>query len=214
MVGHPFHEYRHSRCPWARHFDANVDSYLRKPSGHIYKSCIASLCVQSHCSGGGALSSELLIDHSELLHLLVVSISSSTNASSNAASRICHLNLTNGTTLNFQDEVKKETVYLVMVGCLVVVSGYFQVTFWNLSGKRQTNVIQKRLFHSILHKDMVYFDTNKTGELNTKLTQDIVKIHDGIGDKAGSVVQLTSSFLTGIILGEFNFADDSVQHRF
>lgn len=56
---------------------------------------------------------------------------------------------------------------------------------------------------------MVYFDTLKPGELNTNLTQDIVKIHDGIGDNAGSVVQLTWSFLTGTILGEFNFADDS-----
>ena len=64
----------------------------------------------------------------------------------------------------------------------------------------------KHLFLSILRKEIVYFDTHKTGELNTKLTDDVNKIQGGIGDKLGSAAQFLSSFLTGLIMGKnFHF---------
>lgn len=78
-----------------------------------------------------------------------------------------------------------------------------QVAFWCIAAERQTKTIRKYLFQSILRKDIVYFDMHKTGELNTKLTDDVNKIHDGIGDKIGSTSQFLAAFLTGIILGKF-----------
>jgi ABC-type multidrug transport system fused ATPase/permease subunit len=74
-----------------------------------------------------------------------------------------------------------------------------------MPAERQTRAIRKKLFLSILRKEIVFFDTHKTGELNTKLTDDIDKIHDGIGDKLGSAAQFLSACVTGIILGKFTY---------
>ena len=73
-----------------------------------------------------------------------------------------------------------------------------------MPAERQTKAIRENLFRSILRKEIVYFDTHKTGELNTKLTDNVDKIHDGIGDKLGSTSQFLSSCITGLILGEFS----------
>lgn len=115
---------------------------------------------------------------------------------------MCRFNET-GVTINFQDEIQKQTVYLVIIGCAIIVLGYFQISFWSMAGERQTTAIRKHLFLSILRKEIVYFDTHKTGELNTKLTDDVSKIQGGIGDKLGSAAQFLSSFLTGLIMGKF-----------
>ena len=115
----------------------------------------------------------------------------------------CHFNTSNATTFDFQGEIQKQTIYLVIIGCIIIVLGYIQVAFWSMAGERQTKAIRKHLFQSILRKEMVYFDTHKTGELNTKLSDDVNKIHDGIGDKLGSATQFTSSFLTGLIIGRW-----------
>ena len=84
----------------------------------------------------------------------------------------------------------------------MIVVGYLQVTFWSMSGERQTRTIRNRLYQSILSKEIVFFDTHKTGELNNRLTDDVNKIHDGIGDKLGSATQFMASFCAGLIIGK------------
>lgn len=42
---------------------------------------------------------------------------------------------------------------------------------------------------------------HKTGQLNTRLNDDVNKVHDGIGDKIGSALQFISGFFAGLVLG-------------
>jgi ATP-binding cassette subfamily B (MDR/TAP) protein 1 len=42
---------------------------------------------------------------------------------------------------------------------------------------------------------------NKTGQLSTRLTEDVNKVHDGTGDKLGSALQFFAGFLAGVALG-------------
>ncbi|CAF3084747.1 unnamed protein product [Rotaria sp. Silwood2] len=111
---------------------------------------------------------------------------------------ICHFNQTS---FDFQSQIQKQVLYLVVLGCIGIVVGYIQVLFWSMAAERQTKAIRKKLFQSILRKEIVYFDIHKAGELNTKLTDDVNKIHDGIGDKIGSTSQFIAAFFTGFILG-------------
>ncbi|CAF3211021.1 unnamed protein product [Rotaria socialis] len=102
---------------------------------------------------------------------------------------------------DLQGQVTKQTLYLAGIGCASIVLSYFQVVCWSFTAERQTRAIRQKLFQSILRKEIVYFDFHKTGELNTKLTDDVDKIHDGIGDKLGATAQFIASFLTGFTLG-------------
>ncbi len=82
-----------------------------------------------------------------------------------------------------------------------MVIGYFQVAFWSMACERQTRRLREALFRSILNKEISYFDINKSGELNTRLTQDVNKVHDGTGDKISPAIQFFATFLGGMALG-------------
>jgi ABC-type multidrug transport system fused ATPase/permease subunit len=87
------------------------------------------------------------------------------------------------------------------MGGAVIVLGYFQVAFWSIACERQTRRLRERLLRAILTKEISYFDTNKTGQLSTRLTEDVNKVHDGTGDKLGSAFQFVAGFFAGLTLG-------------
>ncbi|CAF3789545.1 unnamed protein product, partial [Rotaria sp. Silwood1] len=88
-----------------------------------------------------------------------------------------------------------------VIGCVIIICGYIRVTAFNITAERQTRTIRQTLFQSILKKDIVYFDTHKTGELSTLISDDINKIRDGIGDKLGALIDTISIFICCIIIG-------------
>ncbi|CAF3730281.1 unnamed protein product [Rotaria sordida] len=86
------------------------------------------------------------------------------------------------------------------MGCATIVVGYFQVSSWFTACERQTRRLSGTLFRSILNKEIAYFDVNITGQLSTRLAEDINKVHDGAGDKIGSALQFFAAFLVGLVL--------------
>uniref|UniRef100_A0AAR2LLM9 ATP-binding cassette sub-family B member 5 n=1 Tax=Pygocentrus nattereri TaxID=42514 RepID=A0AAR2LLM9_PYGNA len=91
--------------------------------------------------------------------------------------------------------------YFAGLGAAVLLFGTFQVMLFLLTATRQTKRIREKYFHAILHQQMAWFDTHPIGELNTRLTDDINTINDGLGDKICIFVQFFCRFITGIIIG-------------
>ncbi|KAK3108334.1 hypothetical protein FSP39_005774 [Pinctada imbricata] len=92
-------------------------------------------------------------------------------------------------------------IYYIIIACGVLVLGYGQVAFWALAAERQTHRIRLRFFQNIMRQEIGWFDTHEIGELNTRMTDDINKIHAGIGDKMGQFFQWFAGFLAGFIIG-------------
>ena len=84
---------------------------------------------------------------------------------------------------------------------MTTILNYFQITFWLIPAERQTRRMRKKLFSSILRQEVGWFDVYKSGELTNRLTDDINKIKDGIGDKFSNALQFVSTFFTGMIIG-------------
>ncbi|CAF1942165.1 unnamed protein product [Rotaria magnacalcarata] len=97
--------------------------------------------------------------------------------------------------------ISQQAIWLTIVGCATIVVGYFQVAFWSIACERQTRRLREKLLRSILSKEIAYFDTNKTAQLSTRLSEDVNKVHDGTGDKVASALQFFASFIAGLILG-------------
>uniref|UniRef100_A0A8D1ND96 ATP-binding cassette sub-family B member 5 n=1 Tax=Sus scrofa TaxID=9823 RepID=A0A8D1ND96_PIG len=93
------------------------------------------------------------------------------------------------------------TLYYVAIGISALVFGYMQISFWVMTAARQTKRIRKQFFHSILAQDISWFDSCGIGELNTRMTDDINKINDGIGDKIALLFQNMSTFSIGLVIG-------------
>ncbi|XP_018541648.1 ATP-binding cassette, sub-family B (MDR/TAP), member 4 [Lates calcarifer] len=112
------------------------------------------------------------------------------------------LNLT-GIKINstLQEDMNVYAIYYSIMGFMVLVAAYLQVSFWTLAAGRQVRRIRKLFFHRIMQQDIGWFDVNETGELNTRLTDDVYKIQEGIGDKAGMLVQAFTTFFSSFIIG-------------
>ncbi|XP_068092076.1 ATP-binding cassette sub-family B member 5-like isoform X2 [Hyperolius riggenbachi] len=99
------------------------------------------------------------------------------------------------------EQMTEYSLYYVGIGAAVILCGYVQVSLWVLAAARQTRQMRQKFFHSVLSQDIGWFDVTKSGELNTRLTEDVNKINDGIGDKIGHLVQNVSTFVAGLIVG-------------
>uniref|UniRef100_A0A8B9SCY1 ABC-type xenobiotic transporter n=1 Tax=Apteryx owenii TaxID=8824 RepID=A0A8B9SCY1_APTOW len=91
--------------------------------------------------------------------------------------------------------------YYVGIGCAVLILSTIQVWTFLIAATRQTARIRQKFFFAVLHQEMAWFDTTQIGTLNTRLTDDINTIHEGIGDKICIFVQFFATFLAGIIIG-------------
>uniref|UniRef100_A0A1I7VKX3 ATP-binding cassette sub-family B member 2 n=1 Tax=Loa loa TaxID=7209 RepID=A0A1I7VKX3_LOALO len=72
--------------------------------------------------------------------------------------------------------------------------------FFTLS-ERQVHEIRKRYFAALLRQQMAWYDKNETGALLNKLSAGIERIKDGIGDKVGGLLQASTHFVFGLIIG-------------
>ncbi|XP_041365768.1 ATP-dependent translocase ABCB1-like isoform X2 [Gigantopelta aegis] len=99
------------------------------------------------------------------------------------------------------DQMQTFAIYYVIIGCGVMILAYGQLAFWMTAAERQTHRIRMKFFSNLLRQDIGWFDTHESAELNTRLTDDVSKIHDGIGDKMGSLVQWNSCFVAGFAIG-------------
>ncbi|XP_054846913.1 ATP-binding cassette sub-family B member 5 [Eublepharis macularius] len=91
--------------------------------------------------------------------------------------------------------------YYVGIGIGVLLLSTIQVWTFITTAARQTARIRDKFFFAVLHQEMAWFDTTQIGTLNTRLTDDINNIQEGIGDKISLIVQFSSTFLSGIIIG-------------
>uniref|UniRef100_A0A8D2CWV4 P-type phospholipid transporter n=1 Tax=Sciurus vulgaris TaxID=55149 RepID=A0A8D2CWV4_SCIVU len=100
-----------------------------------------------------------------------------------------------------EEEMTRYAYYYSGLGAGVLVAAYIQVSFWTLAAGRQIKKIRQKFFHAILRQEIGWFDINDITELNTRLTDDISKISEGIGDKVGMFFQAIATFFAGFIVG-------------
>ncbi|XP_051856874.1 phosphatidylcholine translocator ABCB4 isoform X2 [Antechinus flavipes] len=100
-----------------------------------------------------------------------------------------------------EEEMTRYAYYYSGLGGGVLIAAYIQVSFWTLAAGRQIKKIRQKFFHAVLRQEIGWFDINDTTELNTRLTDDISKISEGIGDKVGMFFQAVATFFAGFIVG-------------
>ncbi|XP_078519788.1 ATP-dependent translocase ABCB1-like isoform X2 [Lissotriton helveticus] len=103
--------------------------------------------------------------------------------------------------VDIEAEMSKYAWYFAAIGFTVFLVSFFQVWTFFLAATRQTARIRRKFFYAILHQEMSWFDTAKTGTLNSRLTDDINTIRDGLGDKVSMFAQYLSNFVAGIVIG-------------
>ena len=61
--------------------------------------------------------------------------------------------------------------YYCLIGVVSLLSGWLQVTMFQLSAERQVTKIRTLFFRAILKQEISWFDLNPTGEINSRLNE-------------------------------------------
>ncbi|NXP32814.1 MDR1 protein, partial [Leiothrix lutea] len=103
--------------------------------------------------------------------------------------------------VDIEADMTKFAYYFVGIGFAVFILSMIQVWTFLVTATRQTARIRQKFFFAVLHQEMAWFDTTQIGALNTRLTDDINTIREGIGDKISIFLQFFSTFVSGLIVG-------------
>ncbi|XP_033614571.1 ATP-dependent translocase ABCB1 isoform X5 [Fukomys damarensis] len=115
-----------------------------------------------------------------------------------------HSQSDDNTTASFgtlEEDMTVYAYYYTGIGAGVLIAAYLQVSFWCLAAGRQIQKIRKQFFHAVMKQEIGWFDVHDVGELNTRLTDDVSKINEGIGDKIGMFFQSMATFVAGFVIG-------------
>ncbi|CAI9715598.1 multidrug resistance 1-like [Octopus vulgaris] len=100
-----------------------------------------------------------------------------------------------------KDEIHKFCLLFALAGVTSFILYLIQYSMFGISGEMLTMRIRSRLFKSILHQEMSWFDdkNNSTGHLCTRLTVDSSRVKGASGIKLGLSVQILGHMLTAVI---------------
>lgn len=102
------------------------------------------------------------------------------------------------------DDLLKSHMSTVMwqycaIGVTMWICQYLTTVALQTTATRQVTRIRAKFLGSILRQDMTWFDTNTTADFASKMTEDLNRIQDGIGEKMGMLVQYIVTFLGSMI---------------
>ncbi|KAG1657179.1 Multidrug resistance protein 1 [Nymphon striatum] len=88
-----------------------------------------------------------------------------------------------------------------IISCLFHSKTYFQTACWQYACERQVFKLRQEFLYQALRQEIGWFDKHQSGELTTRLADDIERIREGIGEKCSQFIQHLSSFFAGFVVG-------------
>ncbi|CAL4059023.1 unnamed protein product, partial [Meganyctiphanes norvegica] len=101
--------------------------------------------------------------------------------------------------IDFFQEVTKFGIGTAIIGVIQFLMGYIFVSTLNYAAEGQVYRLRGMFLKSILKQEIGWFDTHQTNDFASRVTEDLSKLQDGIGEKIGLFIFFMSIFLTSII---------------
>ncbi|KAJ9073570.1 hypothetical protein DSO57_1014757 [Entomophthora muscae] len=108
-----------------------------------------------------------------------------------------------GKNLDLKREVDGLCLQFIILGGVVLMASYLQMSLFMLSGERVAMQLRQRYYRAVLGQEMAWFDENSAGELGTRLASDVALIQDGLSEKLGTMLQLVTTFIAGFSVALF-----------
>uniref|UniRef100_A0A914DR54 Uncharacterized protein n=1 Tax=Acrobeloides nanus TaxID=290746 RepID=A0A914DR54_9BILA len=101
----------------------------------------------------------------------------------------------------FDAEVVRYSLYYLLLGVAMLITSYIQIACWESVAERLTHNLRKNYLKAILRQEIAWFDKMQTGNLTARLTDDLERVREGLGDKLSLFIQMLASFVAGFIVG-------------
>ncbi|KAI2474213.1 Multidrug resistance protein-like protein 49-like protein, partial [Diabrotica virgifera virgifera] len=100
----------------------------------------------------------------------------------------------------FFDAIRYFAIMNSVIGVGMFIFSYLATVSFNYSATRQIFKIRSAYLKSILNQDVSWYDVNQTGEFASRMSDDLHKFEDGIGEKVPIFWSFQVVFLTSIII--------------
>ncbi|CAF4933946.1 unnamed protein product [Pieris macdunnoughi] len=100
----------------------------------------------------------------------------------------------------FLQAVQDFAINNAVVGVILVLTSYGATVLMNFSAYNQVYKIRQEYLKAALNQDFEYFDTHQTGDFASKMTDDVVKLEEGIGEKLGTFIYYQAAFVSSIVM--------------
>ncbi|KAJ2645989.1 Multidrug resistance protein 1, partial [Coemansia sp. RSA 1250] len=97
-------------------------------------------------------------------------------------------------------ESRHYCLLFLILGIVMWVVSFGVNACWAIAAENQGLRIRKLYYESIMRQDIGWFDTVKTGELTTRITNDVNLVQEGLGEKFGFVFMNVVAFITAFII--------------
>ncbi|XP_045536492.1 ATP-dependent translocase ABCB1 [Papilio machaon] len=91
-------------------------------------------------------------------------------------------------------------IYNCALGLVAFIISYAATVLMNVAALNQVYNIRCEYLRSALNQDFEYYDTHQTGDFAQKMTDDISKVEDGIGEKLSNFIFYQSSFVACVVM--------------
>ncbi|KAL2641264.1 hypothetical protein R1flu_008851 [Riccia fluitans] len=99
-------------------------------------------------------------------------------------------------------EVRKYSLYFVILGAVVLFGAWAEVACWMWTGERQSAKMRSQYLKAMLSQDVGFFDTDiTTGEIVSRISSDGILVQDAISEKAGQYIHYMARFAAGFAVG-------------
>ncbi|KAM3337484.1 ABC transporter B family member 11-like [Capsicum galapagoense] len=98
-------------------------------------------------------------------------------------------------------EVSKVAVKFIYLGLGSGLATFGYLACWTVTGERQAARIRCLYMKTVLRKDIGFFDQEtNNGVIIESLSSDILTVQDAIGKKVGKFIQVSATFIVGLII--------------
>nr|CAD1918044.1 ABCB transporter [Chrysochus auratus] len=86
------------------------------------------------------------------------------------------------------------------MGLLIFICSYISTVTFNYTALRQILKIRSLYFQKILNQDISWYDMRQSGDFASKMSEDMYKYEDGIGEKIPMLINFLAIFVSAIII--------------
>ena len=113
----------------------------------------------------------------------------------------CHFDATNFTTDKdiFYTEISKFGTGAAIIGVVNLLCSYLFVTCLNHAAEAQVFRIRNLFLRAVLRQDIGWYDVTQTGDFAARMSDDLTKLQEGIGEKIGMFIFFMTIFSASLI---------------
>ncbi|XP_073956330.1 ATP-dependent translocase ABCB1-like isoform X2 [Choristoneura fumiferana] len=100
----------------------------------------------------------------------------------------------------FLEDMHKFGINYSLVGVVMFIGGYIGTALINVAAINQIFKIRQEYLRAALNQDLAYFDQHQTGDFASKMSDDVLKLEQGVGDKLSAFVYNLTIALSCIIM--------------